>query len=167
MLVKNELRNFSYKEAYFLIPELKPLFDKYPTPISFGDTPIDLLQVYLKMADGLTNDKNLTANFQRACNRIGYLDSLNISDIAQLQKSWIESFRSTEETHQNQLIHALLTIHQVKDYWKAITPIDKALPQQRFEEQLTLEIGKFYSQQPRDSEHHIPSFFNILSKDNN
>ena len=59
-----------------------------------------------------------------------------------------------------------MTIHQVKDYWKAVTPHEEGIiPAERFiKEQLILKIADFYARQACDSIHHIPGFFNALSK---
>lgn len=152
-----------YKEAYFLIPELQTVFDNYPTPIFFDDAPLNLISLYQTMAAALSADSNLNTNFQRACLRINYLATLNLSNLPALQSSWLQNFRAADELEEQQLVYALLTIHQVKQYWKAFKPSDNTIPQSRFEEQLTLAIGQFYAHQPRESEHHLPSFFNMLS----
>ena len=151
-----------YKEAYFLIPDLQSLFDHYPTGILVNGKPLNLASLYKTMAEALTPDKNLSANFGRACDRINHLEVLDCSSLTGLQQSWLRAFQSASEPEKSQLIYALLTIHQVKTYWKSFKPRD-AVPQERFEEQLTLAIGQFYAKQPRESEHHLPSFFNMLS----
>jgi hypothetical protein len=114
------------------------------------------------MAESLLEDANLRQHFQRACNRINYLDSLDFTDISALQNSWLNTFNSANNTEKKQLIYALLTIHQVKHYWKTLKPTNNDIMQERFAEQLTLAIGRFYSAQPQTSELHLPSFFNAL-----
>ncbi len=157
------ITGFIYKEAYFLIPDLQAVFDDYPIPLLFNDVPLNLLKLYQTMATALSTDNNLNANFQRACDRINYLATLDFSSLTALQNSWLQTFSTANELEKRQLIYALLTIHQVKQYWKAFKPSDNAIPLPRFEEQLTLAIGQFYARQPRASDHHLPSFFNILS----
>lgn len=154
-----------YKEAYFLVPDLQSLFDHYPAGIVVDGKPLSLESLYQTMAGALDTDENLSKNFQQACARISHLKNLNCSNLSALQQSWSQAFQSANEPEKSQLIYALLTIHQVKTYWKSFKPKDN-VPQQRFEEQLTLAIGRFYAQQPRESEHHLPSFFNMLSVNN-
>jgi hypothetical protein len=107
-------------------------------------------------------DKNLENNYSIAKQRISYLTQLDLSNITTLQSSWIEVFNLAQAEEKTALIYALLSIHQIKDYWKLIKS-DSEISEARFKEQLTLSIGSFYAKQPRKSPHHIPSFFNALS----
>ncbi|MDD5272415.1 MAG: hypothetical protein PHU14_06805 [Methylovulum sp.] len=150
-----------YKEAYFLVPDLQPLFDHHFT-VFYNDQPLNLDGLYQIMAQALSDDNNLCTHFPRACGRLNHLATLDFTNVATLQESWLQTFLSANEPEKSQLIYALLTIHQVKDYWKAFTPKD-TIPEARFKEQLTLAIGGFYSRQPLDSEHHLPCFFKTLS----
>jgi len=160
-----------YKEAYFLVPDLQTLFDNYSTSILFDGNQLNLPNLYRIMANALPTDNNLSANFQRACARIRHLETLDYSNPTALQQSWPKAFDEASESKQEELVYALLCIHQVKEYWQKFTPVD-TIPKQRFEEQLTLAIGQFYAQQPQGSEHHIPCFFaametKITAKDKN
>jgi len=154
-----------YKEAYFLIPDLQALFDNHLSRIFYQDQPLNLENLYHTMAQALADDKNLRTHFQRACNRLQHIATLDLSDIAALQESWRQAFLTADEPDKSQLIYALLTIHQVKDYWQAFNTKD-TLPEARFKEQLTLAIGDFYARQPPESGHHLPCFFNALSAHN-
>jgi len=151
-----------YKEAYFFVPELKEVFENYPLAILFDDLPLDLNAVYEKMGVSFGMDKNLEKNYSIAQQRIAYLMQLDLTNITTLQESWQTAFNSAETEEKNVLIYALLSIHQIKDYWKLIKS-NSELSEERFKEQLTLEIGNFYAKQPRESLHHLPSFFNALS----
>lgn len=153
-----------YKEAYFLIPDLQTVFDSYGTPVFFNDNLANLENIYQTMAQSLSDDGNLkdSERFQRACNRVKHLNQLDFTTISTLQESWLEAFYSVDKLEKQQLIYALLTIHQVKDYWKALKPKDNDMNEERFKEQLTLAIGNFYAKLDRHSEHHLPSFFNAL-----
>ena len=157
-----------YKEAYFLIPDLQPLFDDYSPVVHFNNVPINLKAVYRAMAHKLINDGNLMQpdQFKRACERIQHCQQLNFNSLNDLQQSWLTAFDTADKSTQQILIYALLTIHQVKDYWKAVTPHEEGIiPAERFiKEQLILKIADFYARQARDSIHHIPGFFNALSK---
>jgi hypothetical protein len=152
-----------YKEAYFFTPDLQTLFDNYTHPILFNEQPIQLNSLYQLMLNSLSTDKNIGANFKTVCNRINYLNELDFTNIDTLQQSWLNAFNLADEEQKTQLIHALLSIHQVKDYWKAIKSNENEIIEERFKEQLTLAIGNFYATLDRHSEHHLPSFFNALS----
>ncbi len=151
-----------YKEAYFFVPELKETFENYSLEILFDDLPFDLNAVYEKMGASFGMDKNLENNYSIAKQRISYLTQLDLTNITTLQSSWIEVFNLAQAEEKTALIYALLSIHQIKDYWKLIKS-DSEISEARFKEQLTLSIGSFYAKQPRESPHHLPSFFNALS----
>ncbi len=156
-----------YKEAYFLIPDLQPLFDDYSPVVHFNNVPINLKAVYREMAHKLINDGNLMQpdQFKRACERIQHCEHLDLSSLCDLRQSWLTAFDTATESTQQILIYALLTIHQVKDYWKTIAPHqENIIPAERFKEQLILKIADFYARQAHNSTHHIPGFFNALSK---
>jgi hypothetical protein len=150
-----------YKEAYFFVPDLKEVFENYHLTILFDDLPFDLNAVYEKMGVSFGKDKNLESNYSIAKQRIAYLTQLDLSNITTLQSSWLEVFNLAEAEEKTALIYALLSIHQIKDYWKLIKS-NSEISEARFKEQLTLSIGNFYAKQPRESSHHLPSFFNAL-----
>jgi hypothetical protein len=152
-----------YKEAYFFTPDLQTLFDNYTHPILFNEQPIQLNSLYQLMVNSLATDKNISVNFKIVCNRIHYLNELDFTDINTLQQSWLQTFNLASQEEKTQLIYALLSIHQVKDYWKAIKSNETEIIEERFKEQLTLAIGNFYAKLDRHSQHHLPSFFNALS----
>lgn len=147
-----------YKEAYFFTPDLQTLFDNYSHPVLFNQQAIQLNNLYQLMANALATDKNISANFKIVCNRINYLNELDFTDINALQQSWLNTFNLADEAQKTQLIYALLNIHQVKDYWKAIKSNENEIIEERFKEQLTLAIGNFYATLDRHSPHHLPSF---------
>ena len=156
-----------YKEAYFLIPDLQRVFDEYSTPVSYKNAQVNLTEIYREMVRNLIDDKNIQKplHFLRACERIKHCEQLDFSSLSHLQRSWLNAFDTDSELTQRELIFALLTIHQVKDYWKALAPHhESVISTERFVEQLTLEIAKFYARQARDSVHHIPCLFNALSQ---
>ena len=150
-----------YKEAYFFVPDLKETFENYHLAILFDDLPFDLNAVYEKMGVSFGMDKNLEKNYSIAKQRIAYLTQLDLSNITTLQSSWLAIFNLAQAEEKTALIYALLSIHQIKDYWKLIKS-DSEISEARFKEQLTLSIGNFYAKQPCESLHHIPSFFNAL-----
>lgn len=156
-----------YKEAYFLVPDLQTVFDNFSMTAHFNNEVLQLEKLYLLMINSLIDDKNLGANFLQACNRINYIEPLDTTDINSLQQSCLQLFNRANAIERNQLIHALLSIHQVKDnYWKIIKLENTEFLEQRFKEQLILAIGQFYSKQPQNSPHHFPKFFQHLSQHN-
>jgi len=160
-----------HKEAYFLTPELQSIFDDYPHPPMYQDNPVELNSIYMDMADQISSDPDLNnnLNIQRALARINHC--LNCADLNELQDSWKNEFQNTsDETRKHQLIRALLTIKKVKnkkqpehDYWEKIMPApDWSRNEEVFRDQLSLEIGRFYSEQSSDVKSHIPFFFKTL-----
>ncbi len=156
-----------YKEAYFLIPDLQAVFDAYATPVHYRNGLVNLQAIYREMLDNLSEDKNIQepTHFPRACERIKHCVDSVLGSISDLQDSWSRTFDSATEPTPQELILALLSIHQVKSYWQALSPPhNSGIPPERFEEQLTLAIANFYAKQARDSHHHIPCFFDSLLK---
>jgi hypothetical protein len=57
----------------------------------------------------------------------------------------------------------ILHLRRSEDFWRQIDPPDDwSRSPADFRDQLALAIGKFYAQQPTDSDLHLPAFFNAL-----
>ena len=155
-----------HKEAYFLTPELQPIFDNCCNKPIYQGNPAVLAKIYLDMADAICSDLDLQNNLQRAFDRISYCSGLDCREVQAFQTSWKERFQNAvDETHRNQSIAVLLTIKKAKDYWREIKPSgDFSREDWVFREQLSLEIGRFYSEQSSDVKSHIPVFFKTLYK---
>ncbi len=157
-----------YKEAYFLIPELQPVFDDYSVPLTFNSQPLQLENIYLALGNDMDSDTNLMDNLTTACERISYCTELDCSSINQLKSSWLTQFQSvTDKEQKDELVYALLMIKPVKKYWEEQTqpePNPFNPPLERLRDRLTLAIGHFYSTEGEksDTEHHIPIFFKTL-----
>ncbi|MCC3494104.1 MAG: hypothetical protein JGK35_27015 [Microcoleus sp. PH2017_16_JOR_D_A] len=155
-----------HKEAYFLTPELQSLFDDYPNSPIYQENLVSLTNIYSDMADGISSDGDLQLNLKRAFDRINHCSGLNCTqlDLDKFQDSWKHQFQNTTDaTQKHELILALLTIKKANDYWKQIKPPgDWSGDEKNFREQLSLEIGRFYSQQSSDVKSHIPFFFKAL-----
>ena len=151
-----------YKEAYFLIPELQCVFDDYLHTICYKNNSLNLENLYQIMAGSLSTDKNLQENFNIASSRINYIEMLDFTSLSNLQNSFLKVFENGSDDEKKQLIYALLSIQKIKQYWKDLSLNENESSNERFKEQLTLQIGQFYSQQPQGSQHHLPSFFNAL-----
>ncbi|MDP3840829.1 MAG: hypothetical protein Q8Q54_18085, partial [Methylococcales bacterium] len=83
----------------------------------------------------------------------------------EFKEAWQNSFDNskTEEERIN-LIYILLTVAKSKSVWEEIKPnvVDKDI--KNYRDELCFKIARdFYAKQPRESQHHIPSFFNALS----
>lgn len=158
-----------HKEAYFLTPELQPLFDSYlNTPMYHGEQ-LSLEKVYLKMADKMIEDVDLQKNLTRASNRINYCNGLNCSSVEELCNSWKNQYHSStadnDSSRQNELIYSLLTLKKAKEQWKQIQPPDdSSISPENLREQLLLEIGKFYSENSSNPKYHISFFLETLSQ---
>ncbi|MBD1830549.1 hypothetical protein NDI47_13310 [Microcoleus vaginatus GB1-A2] len=155
-----------HKEAYFLTPELQPIFDNCCNKPIYQGNPAVLPNIYLDMADAICSDLDLQNNLQRAFDRINHCSGLDCTelDLDKFQDSWKHQFQNTTDATQKQeLIVALLTIKKAKDYWHQIKPFGEFSREDWvFREQLSLEIGRFYSEQSSDVKSHIPFFFNTL-----
>ena len=153
-----------HKEAYFLLPELQVIFDDLPVAPTYDNQPLILEDVYLDMCRDISNDIDLQNNIQRACTRIDYCTGLDFTGSEELQNSWeIEYSNAADNVRKEELTIALLTIKKAKDFWNKILPSKEwTRPIDIYKDQLTLEIGRFYSQQENDPKNHIPFFFKIL-----
>lgn len=153
-----------HKEAYFLTPELQPIFDNCCNEPIYKGNPAVLANIYLDMAEAICTDLDLQNNQQRAFDRISYCSGLDCTEVQAFQASWKERFQNAvDETHKNQSVAVLLTIKKAKDYWHQIKPFgDFSREDWVFREQLSLEIGRFYSEQSSDVKSHIPFFFKTL-----
>ncbi|HEY9295905.1 MAG TPA: hypothetical protein VIQ31_05950 [Phormidium sp.] len=153
-----------HKEAYFLTPELQPIFDNCCNKPIYQGNPAVLANIYLDMADAICSDLDLQNNLQRAFDRISYCSGLDCTEITAFPASWKYRFQNAvDETHKNQSIAVLLTIKKAKDYWHQIKPSgDFSREDWVFREQLSLEMGRFYSEQSSDVKSHIPFFFKTL-----
>jgi len=153
-----------HKEAYFLIPELQSVFDNcYTSPIYKGNS-IILEDIYIDMADKMSIDLDFQNNSARGFNRISCCSGLDCSEIDKFQDSWKNQFQNAlHDTRKDELVFALLTIKKAKDYWNQIQPpSDWTCPPEVFREQLSLEIGRFYSEQSDNPKYHIPFLLKTL-----
>ena len=157
-----------HKEAYFLTPELQSVFDDYPNAPIYKENLASLTNIYGDMADAIRSDRGLQVNVKRAFERITYCSGLDCTELhlKKFQDSWNDQFKNTKDvTRKHELIIALLTIKKAKEYWQQIKPpADWSGNEKEFREQLSSEIGRFYSKQSSDVKSHIPCFFKALHK---
>ena len=158
-----------HKEAYFLEPDLQSFFDNYPTPFFYKDTKISLQEIYLKMAQEIDQDKNLTTNLEVIRPRIKHCIGLDFNDVEELKSNWIDRFHSSsDDQKKRELILTLLAVVHVKNnYWKEIRP-ERGKNAHHHREELALAIARdFYAKQTDDeaaAKYHIPYFFKMLRK---
>jgi hypothetical protein len=107
------------------------------------------------MVESLCKDADLKKYFDKAIQRIQYCSILDTNAIEKLQQSMLENL------DKHQIINALLTIRKPKNYWKQVKSEYKI---ERYKDQLLLEIARFYSNQPKDSQLHIPALIRVLNK---
>jgi hypothetical protein len=146
-----------HKEAYFFIPPLKTIL---PSEISLEEKYFDIL-------NEIENIKDFSID--KAKRRIAYHElSEKFKSVQEFKQLWQENFNNPEitEIEKEQLIYALLTVAKPKATWIKIIPHATAKNKEieTYRNQLSHKIAlEFYSKQPRESPHHIPSFFNALS----
>ena len=160
-----------YKEAYFFVPALQELFDRYSPQPFYKDNKITLEDIYISMSTDLDIDSNLKANFETACSRISHCVDLVFDDIDKLKNSWLNLFQTTtDQDRKHELIFSLLTVKKIKkDYWEQIHPEGKRSGDSpKYREQMSLAIARdFYAKQTDDeaaAKYHIPYFFKMLRK---
>jgi hypothetical protein len=156
-----------HKEAYFLIPELQSIFDDYSTSAIYNGNSLILEDIYIAMANEISSDLDLQKNVPKVFNRINCCSGLDCSEIGKLQDSWKDQFeKAGDENRKDELVFALLTIKKAKDYWNQIQPPSDwpCSPEnfRNFREQLSLEIGRFYSEQSDNPKYHIPFLLKTL-----
>jgi len=152
-----------HKEAYFLKPDIQEVFDnQYIISPLYKENTVNLENIYLDMV----NDADLQIHWSRVIKRISHLSSFDGMEIDKFQYSWQEEYQNNQNLHyKNKLINAVLMLVKSKEYWKQILPDDNwTHSESKFREQLSLEIGKFYSKQDCIVENHIPFFFKTLYK---
>lgn len=154
-----------HKEAYFVTPELQSVFDTFLNTPTYESNKLSLEKIYLKMADDIIDDADLENNLAKISNRIDYCTELDCSEINKLCNSWKSEFKACKsELQKNELTYSLLTFKKAKYYWKQIQPpADTNISPERFREQLSLEIAKFYSENTINPKYHISFLFNYLS----
>ena len=118
------------------------------------------------MTDGIITDVDLQNNLAKVSHRIDYCTGLDCSEINQLCNSWKCELKTCKnELQKNELIYSLLTLKKAKNYWKQIQPSeDTNISPERFREQLSLAIAKFYSENSKNPKYHISFILEILSK---
>lgn len=154
-----------HKEAYFFTPDTQSVYNNYLYSPNYNGNSIKIEQIYSDMVDELCQDADLQNNWPIAFNRISYCLGIDGDDISKFQNSWKCQYNKCQNNFEKkQLILALLTIIKAKKYWRKIQPpSDWNRPEQIFRDMLSLQIGKFYSEQECNTENHILFFFNILN----
>jgi hypothetical protein len=156
---------FIHKEAYFITPNIQEVFNNSILAPRYNNASVLLKDIYLKICDDITQDIDLQDNFAKAIARIQDYSYLECDEVATLQKSWHKEFsRCIDEQRKKELVDALLTIIKAKKYWNEIKPNSEwRKSTEIFREQLSLEIGNFYSKQDwNDSKNYLSFFFRYL-----
>lgn len=154
-----------HKEAYFLTPDIQPIFENHSNLPHYNNHCLRLEQIYMHMIGEICQDIDLQNNWQSASQRIQHCSYLNFDEIENFKESWNFTYQNTgDELKKKQMILALLTIVKSKKYWENVKPPDdwNGGNERKFREQLSLKIGEFYSCQSSTTENHIPFFFRTL-----
>jgi hypothetical protein len=154
-----------HKEAYFLIPEIKELFHKYQPEPFFYNQPFKLEDIYLAILNTMSNHTDIKNNFNKAMKRIAYCELFKqYKTVEEFQRAWQNSFDNSKTEERINLIYILLTVAKSKSVWEEIKPNADDTDIKNYRDELCFKIAhEFYAKQPRESPHHIPSFFNALS----
>jgi hypothetical protein len=158
-----------HKEAYFLIPELQELFDKYEIQSIYKGSKLSLETIYFEMSLEIDQDKNLVSNLETIRPRIKNCIGLDFDTVEQFKNSWISQFQNeSNDQRKREFILSLLTVLNVKkNYWGQISP-ERGINDHQHREQLELAIARdFYAKQTDDeaaAKYHIPYFFKMLRK---
>jgi hypothetical protein len=147
---------FMYKEAYFLLPELQGLFNDYKNPIFFMGKQLSLEDLYSCIIKELESDKNLESHFDLAKKRLSF-SNIDTSNISNLKASFLNKINQGNNDH---IVKLLFLITKIKPYWKKLYTSDN-LSEEKFREQLSLEIAKFYSEK-NDPNFHLTAIFNSI-----
>lgn len=153
-----------HKEAYFFIPEIQSIFDKFNSSLNDNENPLMLQDIYATMANQISSDLDVQNNFSKVRDRISCCSGLDCSEIGKLQDSWKDQFQKAgHDTRKDELVFALLTIKKAKNHWNQVQPHrDWTGSYQAFKDQLLLAIGRFYSEHSDDPKYHIPFFLKTL-----
>jgi|GEM_PF-3591884 hypothetical protein len=172
------LTGLIHKEAYFLLPENQNLFDEFRIQSMFRGKKLQLSDIYKDLIDETGNDKDLSKNFEKVKDRISHTN-FDVSSIENLQKSWEKKFKEVlNDVDTENLAKSILTLRKVKikiknevqdeyenKFWKEIMP-DSDMIQERFLEQLSLEIAVKIRNSEPTPKNHISYFFRLLSQTN-
>jgi hypothetical protein len=137
-----------HKEAYFLLPALKEVFDNYKNPLLYGNDTFTLPKIYADIIKDIDKDKDLIANLDYVCQRIKFSE-LNHSTISELKNAFLNKL---DDEIDEKLIYILFLIRKIKPYWEKINTHENIEPE-KLREQLALEIAKFYADKDDDNFH--------------
>jgi len=154
-----------HKEAYFLTPNLQTVFDNYPNIPHYNNTTIDLEKIYMDMINEICQGNNdLKENWQSVFKRIEYCVYLDFNGIMEFQDSWNTAYTHVVDAlEKKRLILALLTLVKSKEYWRKVEPPSYwSSGDEKFREQLSFEIARFYSKEECNCENHLSFFFKTL-----
>lgn len=139
-----------HKEAYFLLPELQGLFDSYKNPVLYKDSNLDLRALYDEIIGDSSADKDLNLNSRVILKRVGFL-KLNVCSVSDLCSSIKSEYQDKDKPEFAKII---FLFRKAKPYWENTnTDPDLSPSAEKFREQLSLEIAKFYSDRNNDDFH--------------
>ncbi|MFZ9737396.1 MAG: hypothetical protein ACO3EZ_05250, partial [Prochlorotrichaceae cyanobacterium] len=150
-----------HKEAYYLLPEIRSIFEQYQ--IRLNGQNLELDELYLTIAEAADTDQDLKMHFHKVRARLSCDRYFQCQTLAKFQESWMEAFETalTQPSHHKRLlVHNLLTVCKAKRYWKQIHPArEDTRSSHELQDQLIPFIGRVYAEQPVYEQHQIPSLF--------
>lgn len=155
-----------HKEAYFLLPELKPVFIDFSNEITYNNNSLDFEDIYKDIAKESIEDQDLIENFSSVCHRISLINDVKCNNIEEFKNSWLDEYEKTDNAEK--YIFALLTLRKAKPYWKKITLSENKQENIALKDGLRIKIADYYSKSTIATKNHIPYFFkniqNIISQ---
>lgn len=155
-----------HKEAYFLIPALQELFDQQLTQtLDVNGQPLNLMALYAVMAQALLSDAEVEKYWDCIRDRATHCQNLDCSTPENWKTAWLREFQDSEtgEPTKEELAYALLSLRKAKSYWEALKPDENwTRSLQNYRDQLTLEIGRWYSRNYEDPRNHISFLLHCL-----
>lgn len=163
---------FVHKEGYFLIPELKEVFDDFPERPHYRSSSVvpnllDLQGLYLRMATELDQDADLMNHWDHVHPRISSYFPCDYTNPKQFSLQWKKIVQECQDIQtKSDLIHTLLAIRKAKQYWEnyIVPPPDYPLDIQTYRDSLILAIGRFYSENSDNPRYHIPFLLRSLQE---
>lgn len=147
-----------HKEAYFLLHELQDLFDSYGNNVLRSGNNIDLGALYKEIIGDSPLDQDLICNFKTVLNRLSFLN-LSASNVPDLCSSVTSEYQDKSD-----FAKIIFLFRKAKPYWESVhTDSRLSFDDERFREQLSLEIAKFYSSE-NNNDFHLTAILKCIYK---
>jgi len=137
-----------HKEAYFFLSSLCDLYGSYSPPALFDGSEVSLTELHKAICLNSLNDNDVVQNFEIVKSRLEHLGS----EFGSLQE--LVDFLVEDGQFNSEYILDLFLFGKAKPYWERIdTDPSFGVAKERFQEQLSMQIAKFYSEADDDNFH--------------